>query len=130
MLKSALSIILLCLLTLVILPINRVSDTALISFSGKSSGEFLYKKSIPLCNFFDIKGVTYTFFDDQALDFLEKLQDKTPVHFFSDGETNNYYFYIDTLPKSEIISGKKVNLHLAITGNKLTVGSPIIYYGY
>ncbi|MBO5926155.1 MAG: hypothetical protein J6Q38_01165 [Clostridia bacterium] len=38
-----------------------------------------------------------------------------------------FYYYSKKLPEVEIIKGKKVNLHIAVSNNRTVIGSPIIY---
>ena len=37
------------------------------------------------------------------------------------------YYYAKNLPQKELVNGKIVNVHVAISLTKITVGSPIIY---
>lgn len=46
------------------------------------------------------------------------------------GGVINLYFYSYKLPKSVYIASEKINVHVAISNEKLTVGYPIIYSGY
>ncbi|MBO5713699.1 MAG: hypothetical protein J6R88_05855 [Clostridia bacterium] len=47
-----------------------------------------------------------------------------------DGYATNYYYYSDMLPNAEIINGKKVNVHIAVTNERVVIGYPLIYYYY
>lgn len=42
----------------------------------------------------------------------------------------SYYYFSNNLPKIADINGKKVNLHIAVSGEKVKVGTPLIYGGF
>ena len=42
----------------------------------------------------------------------------------------SYYAYSDSLSKSVLVSGEKVNLHIAVKENRIVIGTPIIFGGY
>lgn len=42
----------------------------------------------------------------------------------------SYYCYSSERGKSVLVSGKAVNLHIAVSGTAVSVGSPIIFGGY
>ena len=60
MVKSVLSVLLLCLLVGLFTPLNQVDDNAVITLNGKSSGEFIYKKYITVSDFYDVNGLSLT----------------------------------------------------------------------
>ena len=130
MVKSVLSVLLLCLLVGLFTPLNQVDDNAVITLNGKSSGEFIYKKNITVSDFYDVNGLSLTLSNDNGVENLLKNLNAKPIHYFYDGEIENYYYFSEKLPKKEVIAGKKVNIHVAIKKGAITVGSPIIYYGY
>ena len=109
---------------------NKVAGEEVVySVNGKSSGEFL-KGEIALDKLFFIDGVSVKLSSDFDIkNKLNHLKTNT-VHYFCDGEIENYYFFSNKINNFEIINGKKVNIHVAIKGDSLVVGSPIIYYGY
>jgi len=43
---------------------------------------------------------------------------------------NNYYAYSEKIENYIVLNGEKVNLHIAVSIDKTTVGSPIIFGGY
>ena len=46
------------------------------------------------------------------------------------GGVTSYYCYTPAWTDGLILYGKKINLHIAIGGNQLAVGSPIIFDGF
>lgn len=128
MVKSLLSILIFILLSILCLPLIGL-DGAVFSSNGKSSGEFIEKEDLPIEKLFKLDGISISISSSnysKAVDYFDAKQ----VHYFTDGEIKNYYFFSEKLPKCEVINGKKVNFHVAVKGNKVTCGSPIIYYGY
>lgn len=128
MIKSAV-----CLLCLVVLSsfivTNKISAEEMVyTVNGKSSGEFI-KDEISLDKIFLIEGVTIKMNDCDIEEKLNLLNAKR-VHYFTDGEVENYYFFSEKVHNFEMIKGKKVNIHLAVKEGGVVVGSPIIYYGY
>ncbi len=130
MVKSVSAVLLLCLLVGLFTPINQVENNAVITLNGKSSGEFICKKDITVSDFFDVNGLSLTLSNDIDVESILKKLNAKPTHYFYDGEIENYYYFSEKLPKKEVIAGKKVNIHVAIKKDFITVGSPIIYYGY
>ena len=47
-----------------------------------------------------------------------------------EGYASSYYYYSSSLPNTVIINGKKVNVHIVITNDSITVGYPLVYYAY
>lgn len=93
--------------------------------NGKSSGEFVEYK-----NFLNYDGIFTTV--DKDFNY-EKFAKNLDAKFVKSEDLNgckNLYFYTNKLPKREIINGKAVNLHVAISQDKISIGTPIIYGGY
>ncbi len=130
MVKSLSAIVVLILLMGLLVPLNDLSGGTVVTLSGKSSGEFINKKDLNVDNFFDLEGVSFSLSSRLEVDVIVEKLDAKQTHYFFDGEVENYYFFSEKLPKKEVIAGKKVNLHLAINKNSITLGSPIIYFGY
>ena len=128
MVKSLTSIISFIALSIMCLPFANVNQ-AVFSSNGKSSGVFIQKEDLTVENLFSLDGISYPLSNCGVRKTISLLNAKE-VHYFTDGEVKNYYFFSEKLPKCEIINGKKVNFHVAVKGDKITVGSPIIYYGY
>ena len=61
---------------------------------------------------------------------LIKKLDATLICEESVKEVKSFYFYTKSLSKNEIIKGEKVNLQIAISKEKIVIGTPIIYGGY
>ncbi len=121
-----------CLLSLIIsLPVTlyALPKNAVVCYGGKSSGEFSeLSKTLPV-NLVNRNGFSYECSYEEAMALVEKLR-ATKVHCFSAGGVDNYYYYSRLLPTKEVVFKKRVNIHIAVTSRKITVGSPIIYYGY
>ena len=122
-----------CLLCLAVLSsfivANKITEKDIVySVNGKSSGEFI-KGEISLDKIFLIDGASIKIDSYNIEEKLNLLNAKT-VHYFTDGEVENYYFFSEKVHNFEIINGKKVNIHLAVKQGEVVVGSPVIYYGY
>ena len=130
MLKSLSTLIAFIVLICFCIPINGLGGEAVVVLSGKSGGEFISKQQLTADKVFSLDGSSFNLSSDSDIRLLvEKLNAKI-THYFYDGEVENYYFFTEKLPKIEVIAGKKVNLHVAKSKGDITVGSPIIYYGY
>lgn len=101
---------------------NSTTQTCI---NGKSSGSF-------------IKGLTYTQNDgcyitlnseEECKNFLKSLKLKA-VYFEEVKGVKNYYYYTNKLLKKEVVKGKSVNIHLAVSKDKISLGYPLIYGGY
>ncbi len=102
-------------------------ETAKIVKGGKSSGEFYTAKNIA---FTEKVGVYKTYSNNyNYFEVIEKYDAKLMFLENVDGVTS-YYFYSKKLPLKEVIKNKKVNLQVAVTKERVTIGSPIIYGGY
>ena len=128
MLKSLFAVLSFISILFFCLPFGYL-DGAVFS-TKKSSGDFIDSKTVKPENYFHIDGVTLTFSSDFDMSDAIELLSAKRVHYFTDGTVENYYFFSEKLPKCQIINGKKVNFHVAVSKGKVTVGSPIIYYGY
>ena len=123
-----------CLLCLIAMcsyiTINKLNGKEIVyTVNGKSSGEFI-ADDITLDKLFMIDGVSMKIDTKHDIEDKLNLLNAKKVHYFTDGEVENYYFYSNKIHNFEIISGKKVNIHLAIKKDSVVVGCPIIYYGY
>ena len=122
-----------CLLCLVVLSSfilgNKIFEKDIVySVNGKSSGEFI-KGEISLDKIFLIDGASIKT-DSYNIEEKLNLLNAKKVHYFTDGEVENYYFFSEKVHNFEIIDGKKVNIHIAVKKGEVVVGSPVIYYGY
>ncbi len=127
MLKKFLGLTLLILTTcLYLYGVPFVSDKNTVTcINGKSSGEFINELV-----FSDSDGYYLTLnSNDNVLEFIKILNCKE-VYNESINGIKNYYLYTAKLPKKQIVKGKKVNIHLAINGDKVTIGYPFIYGSY
>ena len=100
-------------------------ENLIMVINGKSSGEFLEYKS-----FSNYEGLFTSL--DKSYNYLE-LVDNLDAKFVKCEELNgckNLYFYTNKLPKREVIDGKLINLHVAISEDKISIGTPLIYGGY
>ena len=122
-----------CLLCLAVLSsfivANKITEKDIVySVNGKSSGEFI-KGEISLDKIFLIDGASIKI-DSYNIEEKLNLLNAKMIHYFTDGEVENYYFFSEKVHNFEIINGKKVNIHLAVKQGEVVVGSPVIYYGY
>ena len=127
MFKYSLAIVLVVLTSFIYLAgipfiTNSTTQTCV---DGKSSGSF-------------VSGLTYTqndgcFFtlnnQKECEKFLKNLN-LNPVYFEEVNGVKNYYYFTNKLIKKEVIKGKCINIHIAVSKDKTTIGYPIIYGGY
>ena len=126
MLKKFLGLILLLFIAVVHLysvPFTT-SDNTVTCIGGKSSGSFI--SELVLC---DSDGYYATLNKDIVYKFIKTLNCKK-VYIEEICGITNYYLYTDKLPKKQVLKGKKVNLHLAVKGDSVTLGYPFIYGSY
>ena len=100
------------------------NDNTVTCINGKSSGSFV--NGLLFC---DNDGCFVTLSKNQAFNFAKNLNCKT-VYIEKIGEITNYYFYTDKLLKKQVVKGKKVNIHIAVNGDRVTLGYPFIYGSY
>lgn len=103
---------------------------AVVSNYDKSSGNFYI---IDKENYYEVlNSAGITVYKSSNFDYSRLVENLNAqlIHVFDDGNTLNLYYYSKKLPKKEIVFNKKVNLHIAITGERTVIGSPFIYYGY
>ena len=91
---------------------------------GKSSGSFI--GGITFC---ENDGYLVTLNYSDAFKFVNKLNCTQVCSQEVDG-ISIYYFYTDKLPKKQIVNDKKINIHLAVKGDVVTLGYPFIYGSY
>ena len=128
MLKSFACLICFALISILIMPVAVAPNGTLYAINGKSSGEFIV--GVTADKIFDLEGVSISLESSYDIEKTLKFLNAKKIHYFTDGEVENYYFFTRKVHGFEIINGKKVNLHVAVNGSNLTIGSPIIYYGY
>ena len=121
-----------CLLSLIVgvpFAVNGLPKSATVCYGGKSSGEFSsITKTLPI-NTINRDGISYECTLEEANALVKKLRAKD-VHVFIANGVENHYYYTELIATKEVVFNKRVNLHIALSNNKTTVGSPIIYYGY
>jgi hypothetical protein len=93
----------------------------------KSLGEFSNQVNLP---FIEKVGVYKSFNSDYNYALLVDKYDAKLAFIESVSGVTSYYFYSKKLPFKEVIKNKKVNLQIAVSSDKVTIGSPIIYGGY
>ena len=113
----------------VTIPLSNESCTVAVN---SSSGEFYYTNSCSIKDHFigNGKSKTYPLNFDYEKEIINYYDAKV-VEISTNGKyVENYYYYSSTLPNFVNVNGKKVNVHVAVTKDNITVGYPIIYYGY
>ena len=93
-----------------------------------SQGEFFTSNINDLRARYQSKGFSFKV-DDGNLDFLTTLNAKE-VYKSQIEKIENAYYYTSQIKRYQIINGRKVNVHVAKSADGITVGIPIIYYGY
>ena len=102
--------------------INKNTVTCI---GGKSSGQFIYSPVFFENDGYQVKLDT----EIQAVSFLRKYNCEIVFTENING-IENYYFYSSKLLKKQVLNGKKVNVHLAVSDGKIILGYPIIYGSY
>ena len=133
MLKNIL-VTILYLAMLVLFSINATplfNENCVVAVS-RSSGEFYSVNSYRFKDVFVGDGVSVTY--SPSYNFKKEIIDyygaEIVINNNYDSYAKNYYCYSKALPNAVIINGKKVNIHIAVTENAVTVGFPLIYYSY
>ncbi len=129
MLKKALAVFSLIILSMLYLSANSLFylETVTIVKGAKSKGSFF--KGIN-CPFIEKTGM-YKSFDGKFN--YKPILEKLSASFVMEenlGEIKSFYYYSDSISNFEIIKGKRVNLQIALSNEKIVIGSPIIYGGY
>ena len=102
-----------------------ISKDTVTCIGGKSSGQFV---NFPV--FYQSDGYQVKLDSEiQAVSFLRKY-DCEIVFTENVNGIENYYFYSNKLLKKQVLNGKKVNVHLAVSDNGVILGYPIIYGSY
>lgn len=115
--------------TFLLLPYKALDKSVVICKNGKSSGEFYSVSTFKVSDYLCVDGVSFNISKSEIDGIIEKLNAKL-VYTFSDGEITSYYYYSPKISKKEKIFEKPINVHIAVTQEKVIFGSPIIYYGY
>lgn len=110
-------------------PLNLIKDDVTVTSGGKSAGQFLTVSKENFSEFINADGVSFSVTESTLKTILEKTACER-THSFYDGEILNVYYYSERIPVKEVISNKRVNVHVAISDNGIKVGIPFIYYGY
>ena len=120
-----------CLFSLIAVPLCSLAlpTSATICYNGKSSGSFVLLSEASPLTVLNRNGVSFPSTKDEAKALIELLNAEQ-THFFESDGVKNYYFYTPKIANKEVVFNKRVNLHVAVTKNGVTIGSPIIYYGY
>ncbi len=93
-----------------------------------SSGEFSNASIYSLSEQYSSKGFCFKT-DKSGLKFLKEVNAKL-VHVSKTENIENLYYYSNKIKTYQMINSHKVNIHVATTFDKVTVGIPLIYYGY
>ncbi|HBF86918.1 MAG TPA: hypothetical protein DDW54_04480 [Clostridiales bacterium] len=98
------------------------SGCKIVRTTEEKADEFIYFKQ-------SLKGESAELKDEErAAEIIEKLGAKEVFSESGDGFYNRYY-YTPKISRYVILRGRKINLHLAV-GNKVSVGSPLIFGSY
>ena len=95
-----------------------------------SQGEFYAVNKLTIANEFSLNGKSVTYYNyNYEKELIIPYKAKKVSQSVVNGITN-YYYYSPTLPRAVYIKNSKVNLHVAVEGDKVTVGTPLIFCGY
>lgn len=129
MLKRTLSLVAIILLIALAFPIKNLKGLTVVK-NGKSSGEFISGDDASFSDLINLDGVSYKLDRDYNYENLLIKLNATLIHIYDDGEILNLYYYTDKIPQKEKVFNKYINLHIAVQSDGVTVGAPLIYYGY
>ena len=113
----------------VFIPLGVFDREVIVCKNGTSSGEFIKTTTFNVSSYVLADGVSFEITKSEISDIIASLDAKFVYSFF-DEDTQNYYYYSNKISKKEKVFSKAVNVHIAVTNDKITFGSPIIYYGY
>ena len=129
MLKKVLLVLVIVLLSALYLSSNSLFflEEVKVVKGEKSKGTFLSQVNYP---FVEKAGIYKSF--DVSYDCRGLIEDLSATLVCKENlkEVTTYYFYSKSLSKCEIIKGQKVNLQIAVSQEKIVIGTPIIYGGY
>ena len=99
-------------------------------YTGTSSEEIVLARS-PFEKLFlsGIKGESVRYSGDRAEELIKRFRAKVLFTEEASGITN-YYCYSPLLERSVVLSGEKVNLHIAVSADKTAAGTPVIFGGF
>ena len=124
MLKNLVAVLGLIITACIVFP---YPSSAVACEGGKSQGEFTAVEDISsLVNF---EGLSFNLSNAQLKSVISAYDLKEVKKSEACGVLNIYY-YSPKISRIQVIDGKKVNFHVAISDGLITVGVPFIYYGY
>ena len=112
-----------------IFSLGSLPKTSIICIGEKSAGTFKELNQATKIELLQRCGVSFSASEIEALKIIESAN-ATLVYKSNVNGVENYYYYSPYINGKELVKGKKVNLHVAVSNEKVTVGSPLIYYGY
>lgn len=110
--------------------------------TGESQGEYyLYsassnaqtRETVDATEVFSVVGESKGYRTQNAEEFVSATLKslRAEVLFFEEiGGVKSYYCYSPRMGKATILYGEPVNLHIAVQGNSVQIGSPVIFGGY
>jgi len=129
MLKNIYALIALMCVACFLCPINLIKNQVVVSKGGKSAGEFFTADKTEISKFINLDGISCNIKELEVTKLI-RLTNAKKVHSFYDGEILNVYYYSNKIGVKEVVQHKRVNVHVAIKNEEITVGIPLIYYGY
>ncbi len=127
--------------TAVCFAVKAANVSRLSAFSGErtfylhsASSQALVKNSLSFSDIFRVRGESVTFTLPKAeKDFVQELLSDYGAELMdieSACGVTSYYAFVPTWSEGVQIEGKRVNLHIAIEGERCAVGTPIIFGGF
>ena len=103
-------------------------------YSASSTAKTQQSISVLDLPFVEGKSVCLTFENEGAArEYVAALIKKTGAYLQKSefvGEVESHYFFSRKLGKTVAVSGLPVNLHIALSGKRVSVGSPLVFGGY
>ncbi len=121
--------------------VKAANISKLSAFSGErtfyldsASSQALTKTSLSFSDIFRVRGESVTFSLPKAEEtFVQELLNGYGAELLdieSACGVTSYYAFVPTWSEGVQIEGKRVNLHIAIEGERCAVGTPIIFGGF
>ena len=110
--------------------------------TGESQGEYyLYsassnaqiKESVSYAEVFSVVGESKGYSVENADEFVSatlKTMQAEVLFFEEVGGVKSYYCYSPRIGGTTVLYGEPINLHIAVKGGSVKIGSPVIFGGY
>ena len=99
-------------------------------YTGTSSDEIVLARSpLEKLKLHGVKGESVRYEGDRAKELIERFHAEILMIEEAAG-VMNYYCYSSALDSCIELNGKRVNLHVAVSGDRTAAGTPVIFGGF